>query len=242
MTGDQRKLASLWYGEGRERRKGRDKDRERRGGGEKEDGKRQRNSQIERGVVHILWSFAAAKSQINGLQHKHSRISAIFSGEARKEGSIAEARCASKLMKPQVLFSRSSGRGPGPVQVLNGLAGSYSGLSGHCRAVRTWSTDAVLLLVRWWVGAGKKQARWRVSCRSELLIHAASVPSFWVLLRWMASKLLTLASVDTRLGCLMQVADSARSSAACAASHVSNRPFVNLHRLHPFCLLCLWAF
>lgn len=62
MTGDQRKLASLWYGEGRERErereeKGRDKDRET-GGGEKEDGKRQR-SQIERGVVHILWSFSS---------------------------------------------------------------------------------------------------------------------------------------------------------------------------------------
>ena len=52
-------------------------------------------------------------------------VSAIFSGEARKEGLIAEARCASKLMKP------AAGRGPGPVQVLNDVAGSYSGLSGH---------------------------------------------------------------------------------------------------------------
>lgn len=49
-------------------------------------------------------------------------VSAISSGEARKEGLIAEARCASKLI---------AGRGPGPVQVLNDVAGSYSGLSGH---------------------------------------------------------------------------------------------------------------
>jgi hypothetical protein len=89
------------YGTRREREnKGRDKDGERRGG-EKEDGKRQRSSQIERGVVHILWSFAAAKVRSMACStHKHSSKSAIFSGEARKEGLIAEARCASKLMKP----------------------------------------------------------------------------------------------------------------------------------------------
>jgi hypothetical protein len=68
ITGDQRKLASLWYGEEeRERGEKRDKDEVRRGG-EKEDGKRQKKSQIGRGVVHILWSSAV---EINGLQHRH---------------------------------------------------------------------------------------------------------------------------------------------------------------------------
>lgn len=79
---------------------------------------------------------------------------------------------------------------------------------------------------------------------SQLLADTCSFGTIFLGLdaEWMISKFLILASIDTRLGCLMQVAQLARSSAAAPASHVSNRLFVNLHRLHPFFCLGVFGF
>jgi hypothetical protein len=70
----------------------------------------------------------------------------------------------------------SSRRGPGPVQVLKCLAGSYSGLSGRWRAARTWSTDAVLLCCCW-PGGGWARGR-KGTMASQLQVGIADTCSF----------------------------------------------------------------
>lgn len=84
---------------------------EERGGGEERMAKGRKLAQVERGVVHILWS---SQQLSKWPAARLASVSSIFSGVAQGGSCRSEM---SKLMKP--LFGGGGG-GLGPVQVLKG--------------------------------------------------------------------------------------------------------------------------